>query len=137
MAQTDLKGWLEDFPREDVERRIGELESELIELYDAMKIHQKLGGGRSGSKSAPPVPVQPNKPEAISFILHEAGKPLTSGEIRQTMIERGWLEAGPKARKRFYSTMTRLKSEERIVHRPDGTYELPKREGGLSELFSQ
>jgi hypothetical protein len=31
--------------------------------------------------------------------------------------------------------MTRLKGEERIVHRPDGTYELPKEKGALSGLF--
>ena len=132
MAKTDLKGWLKAFPREGVEQRIAELEAELLELYDAVKIHQKLGGGTGATETSAAPPVKPNKPEAISFILEEAGKPLTSGEIRKQMIERGWLEEGPKARKRFYSTMTRLKGEDRIVHQADGTYELPKERGALS-----
>ncbi|HEU4907198.1 MAG TPA: hypothetical protein VFT19_13940 [Solirubrobacterales bacterium] len=135
MATTDLKGWLEAFPREGVEQRIAELEAELIELYDAVKIHQKIGGGLGPEETPATPPVKPNKPEAISFILKEAGQPLTSGEIRGQMVERGWLEGGPKARKRFYSTMTRLKGEDRIVHRADGTYELPKEKGALSGLF--
>jgi hypothetical protein len=136
VATNDLKGWLEAFPREDVEQRIAELEAELIELYDAVKIHQKIGGGLGPKETPVAPPVKPNKPEAINFILKEAGQPMASGEIRKQMIERGWLEEGPKARKRFYSTMTRLKGEDRIVHRTDGTYELPKEKGALSGLFA-
>jgi hypothetical protein len=135
VGTNDLKGWLEAFPREGVEQRIAELEAELVELYDAVKIHQKIGGGLGPKETPATPPVKPNKPEAINFILEEAGKPLTSGEIRKQMIAEGWLEDGPKARKRFYSTMTRLKGEDRIVHRTDGTYELPKKEGSRSGLF--
>lgn len=135
MTKTDLRGWLAAFPQEDVERRIAELEAELMELYDVMKIRQKLGGGNGAAAAPSSLPANPNKPEAISFILEQAGTPLTSGEIRKQMIENGWLEDGPKARKRFYSTMTRLKGEDRIVHREDGTYELPVKRGAVSGFF--
>lgn len=128
---ADLKEWLQAFPRRDVEQRIEELETELIGLYDAIKMHNKLGGGPEAD-AAPSEPVKPTRPEAITFILKEAGRPLKSGEIRAQMVERDWLDDGPKATKRFYSTMTRLKREERLIHRPDGAYELPKgKEGGL------
>jgi hypothetical protein len=127
---SDLREWLKAFPRHDVEKRIEELETELVGLYDAIKMHNKLGGGAK-TDAAPPEPVKPTRPEAISFVLKEAGKPLKSGEIRSQLVERGWLGDSPRATKQFYSTMTRLKREERLVHRADGAYELPKtREDG-------
>ena len=133
---TDLNKWLKAFPREDVERRIRELEAELMGLHDAIKMHDRL---RGDGVSEPPEPIKLTKPQAVGFILKEAGRPLKSGDIRAQMVERGWLEDSPKATKRFYSTMTRLKSEERIVHRPDGTYELPSAKGGRqnpADLFA-
>jgi hypothetical protein len=123
---SGLTDWLKAFPRQDVERRIRELEAELMDLQDAINMHDKLGGNPSGNGQLDE-PVQPNKPEAIDYILKEADEPLRSGVIRAEMVKRGWLEDDPKATKRFYSTMTRLKGEERIVHRADGRYELPQK----------
>jgi hypothetical protein len=133
---SELSNWLKAFPREDVESRIRALEAELLDLQDAIRMHDKLGGDASPDSGAAER-AHLNKPEAISLILKRAGKPLKSGAIRTEMIKGGWLEDDPRATKRFYSTMTRLKSEERIIHRNDGRYELPEKEAApVTGLFS-
>jgi hypothetical protein len=132
---SELSDWLKAFPRQDVESRIRALEAELMDLQDALKMHDKLGGKPSSNGEAAPA-AKLNKPEAIDFILKEAGKPLKSGDIRAEMVKHGWLDDDPKATKRFYSTMTRLKNEKRIVHRGDGRYELPRKEAPAPGLFT-
>lgn len=130
---TELDTWLEAFPREEVERNIRELESALLRWRNALAIHDSLTGPKDGDRRDE-AQGTPTKPQAIALILKEAGRPLESGEIRAEMIKRGWLPDGAKARKRFYSTMSRLKSEDRIEHRSDGRYVLPEPKGAPLKL---
>jgi hypothetical protein len=119
---TDLlDSWLKEFPREEAETKILELEKELARWRNALAIHE----GLTGNGGSPFAPQTPTKPQAIATILQNASHPLTPGEILTEMVKREWLPGDAKAKKRFYATMSRLTAEERINRLEDGRYVLP------------
>ena len=120
-----LKGWIKQFPREEAEARVSTLENELAGLKQALALHDSLSG-EGGNGSAPPSTGEiPTKPQGISMILSEAKGPMSPGEIMAEMVERGWLPGDPKYRKRFYATLSRMNSEDRVKRLPDRRYVLP------------
>lgn len=124
-AGRELETWLEEFPIDEVRSRIDELERELLRWRNALSIYDSLTGTNGGSPEAG-TGEKPTKPQAITLILRESGgRPQKPGDIRRAMVERGWLEDGPKAAKRFYATMSRMNAEGRILRLQDKSYVLP------------
>lgn len=123
---NDLKDWLKQFPRAEAEGKIRQLESELASWRQALEMYDSLTGeGGRSSGSAPASQQEPNKPQAILLILRDAGKALSPGEILVEMVERGWLPGDAKYKKRFYATLSRMNSEERVSRLANGRYVLP------------
>ena len=121
---TQLEAWLGEFPREEAEARIAQLERELVRWRNALSMHDALTG-RNGAAAIKEGEI-PTKPQAIQMILREAhGRPMAPGEILKEMVKRKWLGDGPKFRKRFYATMSRMNREGRIVRTGDQRYILP------------
>ncbi|HWP33322.1 MAG TPA: hypothetical protein VNL97_06195, partial [Solirubrobacterales bacterium] len=68
---------------------------------------------------------EPNKPQAIVTILSQAEEAMSPGEILAEMVARKWLPGEAKYKKRFYATLSRMNSEERVRRLPNGSYVLP------------
>jgi hypothetical protein len=121
---TQLEAWLGEFPRDEAEARIAHLERELVRWRNALAMHDALTG-RNGTVEVKEGEI-PTKPQAIQMILREnQNQPMAPGQIRKTMIDKGWLPADRAYQKRFYATMSRLNGEGRILRLQDGRYVLP------------
>jgi hypothetical protein len=131
---TQLEQWLKEFPRQEVEAKVHQLEAELTRWKNALAIHESLTEeGRAAGRQTP------TKPQAIATILQAADHPLRPGEIVAEMVRQGWLPGDSKAKRRFYATMSRLTAEDRITRLSDGRYVLPSNSqealpGGLHQL---
>lgn len=118
---TQLDIWLKGFPREEAEKRIGELEREIKGLRDALAMHDSF---RPDEPEGDPE----SRPAAIRRILREqAPEPMASGAIKDIMLEREWLK--PEELKYFYAAMSNMAKKNRLLRLQDGRYMLPPEKG--------
>ena len=119
---SPIDAWLKDFPRQEAEVRVRDLEAELARWRSALAMHESLTGREDSSQESR----TPTKPQAIATILGGASHALSPGEILTEMVKREWLPNDAKSKKRFYATMSRLTGEGRIIRLADGRYLLPR-----------
>lgn len=132
-----LQDWLKGFPREEAEVRIRDLERELEGLRQALALHDAFIAPTNGGPPEKYDGVEPpNRPEAIRTVLRRSGnQPMLPGEIKDAMIEHGWLTDDQRHLKRFYSTMSTMTTRNHLLRLHDGRYTLPQdalKGGGMS-----
>lgn len=125
---TQFDTWLQRFPREEVEGHIRDLERELSRWRHALALHDSFGGAANGASPETPDPdTPPNRPAAIRRVIREGGnQPMAAGEIKDALIERGWLESDRRTLKRFYSAMSTMTKRGHLLRLHDSRYMLPQ-----------
>lgn len=129
MQPADLDNWIKQLPAEEVRAEIRDLEVRLDRAKQALALYESLsnGGSEGGTAAAnQPSTDKPSKPAAIAAVLRDHDpEHLAPGDIWRALVERAWIQNDTRHRKRFYSTMSRLTGEGRIVRHGDGAYTLP------------
>ena len=131
---TQLEAWLKDFPREEAEGRIRELERELASWRNALALYDSFQASSNGGPSTEPSPDKPpNRPAAIRRVLREGGnQPMLPGKVKETMLSHGWLKESQV--KLFYSAMSTMTKRGHLLRLHDGRYMLPQGALGGKEM---
>jgi hypothetical protein len=120
---TQLDAWLKDFPKQETEARIRELERELSGLRGAIAMHESLA--TNGTEPPKEIAGEPsNRPEAIRRVLRDRGnEPASSGEIKRALLEHGWLTEGQL--NLYYAAVSTMTKRGHLLRLQDGRYVLP------------
>jgi len=113
--------WFNCFPDSAWDARICEVERELSDLHAARAAHRYFSDRLTGRAPLSSSLFRPTRPQGVLIILGQKS-PMTPAELHAEMIRRDWLEQSSKAKKSFYSTLSRMRSEERLYQFADGTY---------------
>jgi hypothetical protein len=124
---TQIQAWLQGFPKDEIEARVRELDAELASLREALAMYHRLSGppanGSAPGKGATSEPR--TRRDRIRRVLRDNGnRPMSSGEIKGTMLERGWLTEDEI--NGFYAAMSTMTNRGgHLLRLQDGRYVLP------------